>query len=531
MTDSLLQIINLNISFNTENGIFHAVKDANLTIYPGQTVSIVGQSGSGKSTLASAIINLLPKSAKITSGKIIFNNEDITTFNEKKMQDLRGSKIALIPQDPMSNLNPVLTIGFQVKEALQANSPNKISDKDVISILQNAGISNAETRINQYPHELSGGLKQRVLIAIAMSCKPQLLIADEPTSALDVSVQKSIMDFISKITKSLNTSMLFITHDLGLAYQRSDHIIVMYKGQIVESGSSLMILKQPQHPFTKALVKTIPLISDNNPFYNINKLKQGDIIKVENLTKEFYIKTQGKKKKFIALDNISFSIKHGSTLAIVGESGSGKSTLANIILNLIDPTSGNIFYKGEDLSLLRKKQLFNLRRKMQVVFQNPYGSLDPMYTIYKSIEEPLIIHKIGNKQQRFEQVSQLIKLVNLPQTVLNQYPHELSGGQRQRVAIARALSLNPEVLILDEAVSALDVLIQDQILKLLQEIQLKFNLTYVFITHNLAVVKKIADEVLVIQRGKIVEKGFTEQIFKSPQNQYTKNLIDSVPIF
>ncbi|WP_315184074.1 ABC transporter ATP-binding protein [Corynebacterium durum] len=549
MTDNndqpLLELKDLKISFTSSTGVVDAVRGVNLTIYPGQSVAIVGESGSGKSTTAMAVIGLLPGTGKVTGGTILFNGEDITGLSDKEMQHYRGSDIGLVPQDPMSNLNPVWSIGTQVKESLRANNVVEGSEanKRVVELLQEAGLDDAERRAKQYPHEFSGGMRQRALIGIGLAARPKLLIADEPTSALDVTVQRRILDHLEGLTHELGTAVLFITHDLGLAAERASHLVVMHRGRVVESGPSLDILRDPQHPYTQRLVKAAPSLasariqSAQEHGIESSELLAGkaeasdeEVIRVENLTKEFDIRGEkGAKKKLLAVDDVSFSLRKGSTLALVGESGSGKSTVANMVLNLLDPTSGKVFYKGTDLSTLGSSELFEMRRKLQVVFQNPYGSLDPMYSIYRCIEEPLVVHKTGNRKEREARVAELLDMVAMPRSTMRRYPNELSGGQRQRIAVARALALNPEVIVLDEAVSALDVLVQNQILQLLAGLQEELDLSYLFITHDLAVVRQTADDVAVMRQGKLVESGTVDEIFANPTESYTRDLIDSVP--
>ncbi len=549
MTDNndqpLLELKDLKISFTSSTGVVDAVRGVNLTIYPGQSVAIVGESGSGKSTTAMAVIGLLPGTGKVTGGTILFNGKDITGLSDKEMQHYRGSDIGLVPQDPMSNLNPVWSIGTQVKESLRANNVVEGSEanKRVVELLQEAGLDDAERRAKQYPHEFSGGMRQRALIGIGLAARPKLLIADEPTSALDVTVQRRILDHLEGLTHELGTAVLFITHDLGLAAERASHLVVMHRGRVVESGPSLDILRDPQHPYTQRLVKAAPSLasariqSAQEHGIESSELLAGkaetsdeEVIRVENLTKEFDIRGEkGAKKKLLAVDDVSFSLRKGSTLALVGESGSGKSTVANMVLNLLDPTSGKVFYKGTDLSTLGSSELFEMRRKLQVVFQNPYGSLDPMYSIYRCIEEPLVVHKTGNRKEREARVAELLDMVAMPRSTMRRYPNELSGGQRQRIAVARALALNPEVIVLDEAVSALDVLVQNQILQLLAGLQEELDLSYLFITHDLAVVRQTADDVAVMRQGKLVESGTVDEIFANPTESYTRDLIDSVP--
>ena len=642
----LLEVRNLAIDFTTDTGKpVHAVRDANFTVYPGQWVAIVGESGSGKSTSAMAVLGLLPGTGHVVNGSIKLDGQEIAGAKQNEFDALRGTRMGLVPQDPMSNLNPVWRIGTQVKEALKANNMDVDHEKrsalakalagdevevkgnddetflgakelpelmaeakkalseagvtgaafdkavacfadewvpgsetrwrvadDLIKagvaddqawyrakkyvigstmedriagLLSEAGLPDAATRARQFPHEFSGGMRQRALIAIGLACRPDLLIADEPTSALDVTVQKKILDHLHMLTDSLGTAVLFITHDLGLAAERAQHIVVMYKGQVVESGPSLEVLQHPQHPYTKRLVAAAPslasqrIISAKERGENADALldhhiagertleKSEHIITVDHLTKEF--KLPRKKEMFKAVDDVSFSVKRGTTLAIVGESGSGKSTVANMVLHLLKPTSGKVFYEGRDTSTFKAKDLLGFRRHVQPVFQNPYGSLDPMYSIFRSIEEPLRIHKIGDSKWRANRVKELLDMVEMPASVMGRYPNELSGGQRQRIAIARAMALDPDVIVCDEAVSALDVLVQDQVLRLLNDLQAEKGLSYLFITHDLAVVRQIADEVVVMQHGRLVEHATTDEVFEHPRQRYTRDLLDAIP--
>ena len=573
-SDPLLEINDLEVAFRSSTGLVPAVRKARLTLYPGQSVAIVGESGSGKSTMAHAIIGLLPGTGRVTGGTIRFQGRDITHLGPQELTALRGSSIGLVPQDPMSNLNPVWSIGFQVKEALRANGRAGVADdrlahliaertddaekpvpstggsidvnEQVALLLEQAGLPEASRRAKQYPHEFSGGMRQRALIAIGLAARPDLLIADEPTSALDVTVQRRILDHLQTLVRELGTAMLFITHDLGLAAERAEHIVVMHRGRVVESGPSLEVLQDPRHPYTQRLVKAAPSLAsrriesahargiqvadDELLGASLGASSTEEILRVEHLTKVFEVRgAKGKDKTLTAVDDVSFGIRKGTTTALVGESGSGKSTVANIILNLIDPTSGKVFHGGVDLSTLGPKELFALRRIMQPVFQNPYGSLDPMYSIFRVVEEPLRVHDIGTAKEREERVAELLDMVSLPRSVMRRYPHELSGGQRQRVAIARALALKPEIVVLDEAVSALDVLVQAQILRLLSDLQAELELTYLFITHDLAVVRQIADDVVVMEHGRIVESGAADELFAAPSQDYTRELIRAVP--
>ncbi|MFI2563102.1 ABC transporter ATP-binding protein [Paenarthrobacter sp. NPDC018779] len=541
----ILEIKDLAITFKTGSGEVKAVKNAHLTIMPGETVAIVGESGSGKSTTALAAIGLLPNNGRVSGGQILLDGEDIAHAPEKRMIELRGSHIGMVPQDPMSNLNPVWKIGYQVRETLKANG-RPDGPEDVARALAEAGLPDAARRAKQYPHEFSGGMRQRALIAIGLSCQPKLLIADEPTSALDVTVQRKILDHLDTMTTELGTSVLLITHDLGLAAERADKVVVMYQGNVVEAGPSLELLRNPQHPYTRRLVESAPSLASRRiqvakeqgveaedllaPTTVAESRATDDVLQIKDLRKVYKLRQGlGQATDFAAVDGVSFNVKRGTTTAIVGESGSGKSTVAKMVLQLESPTEGQIVFDGVDTAGLKGKELFKFRRRVQPIFQDPYGSLDPMYNIFRTIEEPLRVHKIGNAASREKKVRELLDQVALPQTTMQRYPNELSGGQRQRIAIARALALDPEVIICDEAVSALDVLVQAQVLNLLAELQDNLGLTYLFITHDLAVVRQIADHVCVMEKGKLVETGSTDEVFDNPKQAYTQALLDAIP--
>ncbi|USQ79077.1 ABC transporter ATP-binding protein [Ornithinimicrobium faecis] len=544
----LLEVSDLEVSFRSSTGVVPAVRGVNLTVYPGQSVAIVGESGSGKSTTAHAVIDLLPGTGRVTGGSIRFAGQELTTAGRRAMEHVRGRQIGLVPQDPMSNLNPVWRIGFQVREALAANgvAQGKAAKRRVAEVLESAGLPDAERRAHQFPHEFSGGMRQRALIGIGLAGDPRLLIADEPTSALDVTVQRRILDHLGTLARERHVALLFITHDLGLAAERAEHLVVMHRGRVVESGPARQILADPQHPYSQRLVASAPSLASariqrarqrgegSNDLLTAEEEETGggkNIVVVEGLTKTFHLRgaRPGLGKEITAVDDVSFSIPRGTTMALVGESGSGKSTVANIALNLLAPTSGHVRFEGTDLGTLTGRALFDFRRKVQPIFQNPYGSLDPVYSVYRIIEEPLRVHGIGNSASRAQRVSELLDMVSLPTSTMRRYPNELSGGQRQRVAIARALALEPALVVCDEAVSALDVLVQAQILGLLNDLQSQMGLTYLFITHDLAVVRQIADQVAVMENGRIVEQGTTDQIFQNPQVGYTKELLRSIP--
>ena len=537
----LLSIRGLKVAFRTqktENEVLHGI---DIDLYAGETLAIVGESGSGKSTTAAAIVNLLPGTGHVTAGSITLDGRELTKLSRTEMERVRGRDIGFVPQDPMSNLNPVWSIGFQVKEAVRANGIARgrhAVKQRTIEVLKQAGLEDAERRLHQYPHQFSGGMRQRALISIGLAADPKLLIADEPTSALDVTVQRVILDHMASLTREKGTSVLLITHDLGLAAERAEKIVVMQQGRIVEAGPSREILENPLHPYTQRLVAAAPSIASHRIQATAERRgleHESDVdivpaVRVSELTKDYKIRTGGfGSVPFRAVDAVTFDIPKGKTLALVGESGSGKSTVAKMVLNIEEPTSGAIEIDGKNSAKLRGRELFDLRRRMQPVFQDPYGSLDPLRNIGNTIAEPLEIHGIGDRKSRRERVVELLDQVSLPQELAARYPNELSGGQRQRVAIARALALKPDIVVLDEAVSALDVLVQDQILKLLAELQSELDLTYLFITHDLAVVRVVADNVCVMEKGRVVEHGSVDDIFANPAEEYTRRLLDAIP--
>ncbi|MCZ0711404.1 ABC transporter ATP-binding protein [Microbacterium sp. NRRL B-14842] len=538
----LLSVRDLTVAFRTQDGMREVLHGITFDVMPGETVAIVGESGSGKSTTATAIVDLLPGTGTITGGSITLEGRPLTGLSRRDMEAVRGRDIGFVPQDPMSSLNPVWSIGFQVKEAVRANGVAQgraAAKARTIEVLQQAGLADAERRLHQYPHQFSGGMRQRALIGIGLAADPKLLIADEPTSALDVTVQRVILDHMASLTRDKGTSVLLITHDLGLAAERAEKIIVMNGGNIVEAGPSRQILENPQHPYTKRLVAAAPSVAsqriqavvEDRGIETLDDL--ADIpptVRVAGLTKDYKIR-QGnfRSEAFRAVDDVSFEIPRGKTLALVGESGSGKSTVAKMVLKLEEPTSGTIEIDGQEVSHLSNAQSFGLRRRMQPVFQDPYGSLDPLRNIGNTIAEPLQIHGVGDRASHRARVEELLEQVALPQALATRYPNELSGGQRQRVAIARALALKPDIIVLDEAVSALDVLVQDQILKLLADLQSELDLTYLFITHDLAVVRVSSDLVCVMEKGKVVEQGTVDEIFANPQEEYTDRLLQAIP--
>lgn len=537
--DVILSVRDLAVDFETEMGTVHAIEDVSFDLKRGETLAIVGESGSGKTTAMNAVLGLLAGNGKVAGGEILFQDLNLATLSEKQFQKIRGSRIGLVPQDPMSNLNPVLTIGNQIEETLLIHKKATKSNvtAKAVEALQAAGLSDGADRLRQYPHEFSGGMRQRVLIGIGLSCEPELLIADEPTSALDVTVQRQILDNLARLTRELGTSMVLITHDLGLAAERCERVIVMYKGRIVEQGPSQEILQNPQHEYTQRLVRSAPSIASarlattGGDAQEHAKRTGPPIVSVRDLRKTYRVRDSvtGKRKSFHAVDDVSFDLQPASTLAIVGESGSGKSTTARMILRLEDPDHGTIDFAGTNVASLSGIELKKARRRMQPIFQDPYSSINPMASIEEVLIEPMLVHRVGTKQERKNRARELLDFVSLPSSYLDRFSSELSGGQRQRVAIARALALHPEVVICDEPVSALDVLVQAQILDLLSDLQRDLGLSYLFISHDLAVVRLIADDVLVMRRGEVVERGRSEELFAAPQHEYTKQLLDSIP--
>jgi peptide/nickel transport system ATP-binding protein len=540
--ENILEVTDLEVAFG-DTPVLHRVS---FSMRRGERVAIVGQSGSGKSTAIGAILRLLPGSGRISHGSIVLGAgrtrgdvEDLATATEPVLRTIRGQRVALVPQDPMSNLNPAMKIGPQVADAILASlrgeaRPDRAEvRRRAVALLSEAGIPDADRRYGQYPHEFSGGMRQRVLIAIALAGEPELLIADEPTSALDVTVQRQILNHLQSLVDARGTSLLFITHDLGLAADRTDRIIVMSEGRIVEVGTPRQILLAPQEEYTRRLVAAAPSVAAALDAAPLTASAPADgrapsILVVENLVKEFALRGQ-RGSTVRAVNDVSFTVARGTTTAVVGESGSGKTTVARIILGLETASSGQALIDGESLATTRGAQRRALRRKVQPVFQDPYGSLDPTYSIERLIDEPLRIFGVGDRRSRQARVGELLDQVALPRSVAQRRPNELSGGQRQRVAIARALALEPELLICDEAVSALDVLVQDQILALLADLQDRLGLTYLFITHDLSVVRQIASTVVVMRSGDVVESGSVDDVFNRPRAEYTKELLGAIP--
>ena len=570
MSDYILKITNLSISFGSGEQKIRAVSNLSLGIKKGETLGIVGESGSGKSLTSLTTMGLLPGSANIESGEINLNlngeSKSILQISEEEFRKLRGKEIAMIFQEPMTSLNPVLKCGEQVAEAIRLNNGlDKLKAREeVIKWFNEVQLPRPEQIYESYPHQISGGQKQRVMIAMAMCCNPQLLIADEPTTALDVTVQKKILELIKRLQDRHGMGVIFITHDLGVVAEIADKVVVMQKGEMVEENTCENIFISPNHPYTKGLLayrpplkvrlKKLPTVQDfvneSNTLQNSNfqsiivspderkeqlaKLfKQEKILEVKNLSKHYPI-SGGIFKKSVetvkAVNNISFDVYEGETLGLVGESGCGKTTLGRTILQLLKPTSGEATYKGVNLSTLSERELRNYRKEIQIIFQDPYSSLNPKIKVGDAIVEPLNFHNIGsNKQERKKRVIELMETVGLTAEQYNRYPHEFSGGQRQRVCIARALALSPKFIVCDESVSALDVSVQAQVLNLLNDLKKKFKFTYIFISHDLSVVKYMSDRMLVMRNGEMVELGVAEEVYSNPKSDYTRELINSIP--
>ncbi|MET0241172.1 MAG: ABC transporter ATP-binding protein [Sphingobium sp.] len=529
----LVEVRNLAISYRTATGAVEAIKGVDFAISPGETVAIVGESGSGKSTVASAIVGLLADNARVTHGEIFVNGEAVAHAPDSRRRELRGNVIGLVPQDPMVGLNPTMRNGVQIGEALIKVKGRRYPglDADVLELLEQVGIDNPVLRARQYPHELSGGMRQRILIAIALAGDPDLLIADEPTSALDVTVQKRVLDHLERLVRERGISLLIITHDLGVAADRADRFLVMEDGRIVEQGEPHRLLSSPAHRMTRRLIAAAPALSAGGDFAVTHRQAPDapEILAFHGVSKHFDLPAGSGAPTFAALDTVSFSVRKGQTLAIVGESGSGKTTSLRIALGLERPSAGHVTFEGQEISHLNWKAFRPLRRRIQLVQQNPFASLDPRFTIFESVVEPLVSFGLAKGPELERAARHLLGLVHLPVAHLDRLPRELSGGQRQRVAIARALALQPDLLFLDEPVSALDVSVSAQILALLKELQDELGVSYVLVSHDLSVVASVAHHVVVLRRGQVVEQGPAGQIFRSPQDDYTRILLDAVP--
>ncbi|GAL79040.1 dipeptide transport ATP-binding protein DppD [Algibacter lectus] len=555
MKKNILSVTDLSIAFNG-NEVIHNIS---FNLKENEILGIVGESGSGKSVSSLAILGLLPKKiSKITSGSILFNNEDLTKLSPKAFQNIRGKQIAMIFQEPMSSLNPSMTCGKQVQEILlqHTNLSKKEAENETLSLLEKVKLPDVKRTYTKYPHEISGGQKQRVMIAMAIACKPDVLIADEPTTALDVTVQKDIIKLLKELQAETKMSIIFITHDLALISEIANHVLVMFRGNLVEEGLVKTIFKSPKHNYTKALInsrpsldtrlKTLPtikdfledttsteIVTDYDRQVNHEKIySQTPLLEVINVEKE-YLSSAGFFKKatsFKAVNNVSFKLYPGETLGLVGESGCGKSTLGNAILQLDKATAGQILYNGIDITKLDKTETRKLRKDIQIIFQDPYSSLNPRMPVGEAIMEPMKVHGLFNStKERKEKVIDILNRVGLSEDYFNRYPHEFSGGQRQRIGIARTIALQPKLIVCDESVSALDISVQAQVLNLLNELKKDFGFTYIFISHDLAVVKYMSDQLLVMNKGKIEELDDADTIYKTPKKDYTKKLIEAIP--
>lgn len=559
MKTPLLDISNVTISARKEGNWLPIVKNSSFSLQANEILGIVGESGSGKSITSLALMGLLPKGVvQVTEGAIHFESKNITALPDKEMRTIRGKEIAMIFQEPMSSLNPSLKCGYQVEEILKEHTSLSAAERKalVISLFEKVKLPNPEKIYNRYPHEISGGQKQRVMIAMAIACKPKVLIADEPTTALDVTVQKEIILLLKELQQETGMSIIFISHDLSLVSEIANRVLVMYRGDIVEQGNTTDIFRNPQHMYTKALISSRPSLdvrlrrlptiqdylqgnvdaSEITPQQRREHLdemySQPPLLEVTNVEKEYVSSAGlfGKEVKFKAVDDVSFKIYEGETLGLVGESGCGKSTLGNAILQLDKATAGKILYRGKDLTKLSPSEIRSLRKEIQIIFQDPYSSLNPRLTVGRAIMEPMQVHKLyGNDKERKLKAIEILNRVGLGEEHFNRYPHEFSGGQRQRIGIARTIALQPKLIVCDESVSALDISVQAQVLNLLNELKENFGFTYIFISHDLAVVKYMSDQVVVMNKGKIEEMNEADALYSNPQQEYTKKLIAAIP--
>lgn len=558
--NTILSIKDLSISFLSENEEKEVIHNISYELFRNEILGIVGESGSGKSVSSLAILGLLPKQiSKITNGYILFENQDLTKMLDESFRKIRGKKIAIIFQEPMSSLNPSMTCGKQVQEILlehTTNMSNEETKQETLSLFEKVKLPNIKRVFDSYPHEISGGQKQRVMIAMAIACKPDILIADEPTTALDVTVQKDIISLLKELQAKTKMSVIFITHDLALISEIANRVLVMYQGAIVEQGEVASIFKNPQHNYTKALIsarpslktrlKILPTIKDylsdsaSNEIVSEKDRKEKHLklyakkplLEVINVEKEYFSKSGifKKGKSFKAVNSVSFKLYEGETLGLVGESGCGKSTLGNAILQLDKATAGKILYNDTDITKLSKKEIKKLRKDIQIIFQDPYSSLNPRIPIGKAIMEPMQVHSLYHSDDvRKAKTIEILKRVGLSEDYFYRYPHEFSGGQRQRIGIARTIALQPKLIICDESVSALDISVQAQVLNLLNELKESFGFTYIFISHDLAVVKYMSDQLLVMNQGKIEELDDADVIYNHPKKEYTKKLINAIP--
>ena len=530
----MLSVKNLRVVFNTRNGKTVAVDDLSFELNAGEVLGVVGESGSGKSVACYSLLGLIPSPpGKVESGTANFFGKDLLKMTEAELRKVRGNKISMIFQDPMTSLNPYMRVSDQLIEAVRQHSPldKKSAKRKAIQLLTEVGIRDAEVRINNYPHQFSGGMRQRVMIAMALITEPELLIADEPTTALDVTVQAQILALIKNLQKTRKLAVIFITHDLGVAAQMANHLLVMEKGKLVEQGPSEAVFKNPQEPYTQKLLSAV--LTTAKPTPSLAQKAEPPFLQVTHLKTYFFQYGGAFIKRLVgtqkAVDDVSLNISRGEILGVVGESGSGKSTLGRSIMRLVDSQSGEILLEGKSLRDMSDSQLKKSRRDFQMIFQDPYASLNPRMTVFDTLAEPLLVHGLATQKNVEQQVNQLMDDVGLDRRFIRKYPHEFSGGQRQRIAIARAIALKPKLIIADEPVSALDVTIRAQILKLLLELTRKHQLTMLFISHDMSVVRYLCDRVLVMQNGKLVEEGETEALFAAPKEIYTQQLLAAIP--
>ncbi|CAO1649528.1 staphylopine uptake ABC transporter ATP-binding protein CntF [Salinibacterium sp. NYA9b] len=571
--DNILVVRDLHVSYATRSGSVAAVRGISFVVPRGKIVAIVGESGSGKSTTSQALIRRLASGGRIDSGSIEFEGRDLGPMSERELRSIRGGRIGFVPQDPSKSLNPLMRVGDQIAEALRLHLKldKAAAAAEAVRILDEVGLPDPEARATQFPHELSGGMRQRVLIGIAWACNPQLVIADEPTSALDVTVQRHVLDNIDELVRRHNTSVVLVTHDLAVAADRADYVAVMSNGEIVEQGTTAQVLSAPTHEYTKKLVESAPGLASRRLTPSLTALGEQqqssagklfthtrpaqpagsatasgaaasaadsgadaagatNILEVSNLVKTFALRRQGGGSQVLrAVDDVSFVVPRGSTFSIVGESGSGKTTTARIAARIASADSGTVSFDGTDVTSLSGEALRQLRRRVQVVYQNPFGSLDPKMSIERIIAEPLRAFRVGDRTHRAEMARELLEHVSLSPSLAQRRPTELSGGQRQRVAIARSLAIGPELIVLDEPVSALDVSVQEQILQLLVDLQVQFGLSYLFISHDLGVIRQISDHIAVMRSGKVLEAGTAHDVMSNPQHEYTRELLEAIP--
>ncbi len=550
----LLSVENLSVSFDTVNGPRAAVQDLSFDIFAGETLAIVGESGSGKSVTALSILRLIEREGgRLDKGRIAFRQDDrsvidLAASSEAQLQRIRGNSISMIFQEPMSALNPVLTIGDQICETLVRHRRLSANEalREARDLLDRVRLSDPDRRLLQYPHELSGGMRQRVMIAMALACSPRLLIADEPTTALDVTIQAGILDLIRELQQKSGTAVIFITHDMGVVAEMADRVVVMRHGEMVETAETVALFRQPRAPYTRELLNAVPKLGSGAPVYAAAKSMAGmpdsdthagpaeeTVLEVKNLVTRFPVR-KGLLRRLVArvhaVEDVSFILRAGETLGLVGESGSGKSTIGRSVLKLVEPESGHILFGGKDLVPLTRRHMRPIRRDLQMIFQDPYASLNPRMSVAELVTEPLFIHTALGHRERRDRAAELLARVRLPADSIDRYPHQFSGGQRQRICIARALSSKPKIIVADEAVSALDVSVQAEVIDLMQELQRQDGIAYLFISHDIAVIEKMSHRVAVLDQGRIVEIGTTDAVLQHPRHDYTRQLLDAVPV-